>query len=128
MSIKQLAHRSLVRCLRAMQDLNSVNGVDHHVCPWHEVHRTPHCVLTTPIGRCFHLRFGRAHALQLDSETEGRDLREERDTGREEDESMRLTPFSDKLAKGCGYLATEGGKVKEYQKPNSKKVEGNGTS
>lgn len=87
MSIKQLAHRLLARCLCAMQDLNSVNGAGHRVCPWQKVHRTPHCVLASPVGRSLYLNFGRAHAFRL--EARERDLREERDTGREEDESMR---------------------------------------
>ena len=89
MSIKQLAHRLLVRCLRAMQDLNSVNGADHRVCPWQKARRTPHYVLTTPVGRGFHLNFGRPHTFRLNLEARARDLRGERDTGREEDESMR---------------------------------------
>jgi hypothetical protein len=70
-----------------MQDLNSENGADHRVCPWQKVHKAPQCVLTSPVGRSFYLNFGRAHAFR--SEARERDLSEERDTGREEDESMR---------------------------------------
>jgi len=81
MSIKQLAHRLLVRCLCAMQDLNSVNDADHPVCPWQKVRRTPHCVPITPEGRSFYLDFGRAPVFRLNLE--------ERGTGHEEDESMR---------------------------------------
>jgi hypothetical protein len=91
MSIKQLVHRRLLaRCLRAMQDLNSVNGADYHVLPQQQVHRTPHCVLTVPIAPVsFPLTSGCARAFRLNSEAGGRDLREGRDTGREEGASMR---------------------------------------
>lgn len=66
-----------------------MNGADHRVCPWQKVHKTPHCVLTTPVGRSFYLNFGRAYAFRSNLEARERDLREVRDTGREEDESMR---------------------------------------